>query len=236
MIAGTLARVLGRRGVRVLALDSDLMPGLTLSLGAEAPADPTLLGGAERNDSGRWRVRKGVGPVRAVRRYATPGPDGVLLLQSGKVTPEGLSPIQGAFTVFYDLVQRIGGAQAFRDWAIVGDLSAGPRQAAYRWAAYAEEFVLVVEPNWKSALTARRIARIVRSRSGVTVRVVANKVAGAEDVERVEELVGETVFAAVPRDEAVASADRLGVALIDHDPASPAATAIAELADRLVGA
>jgi Flp pilus assembly CpaE family ATPase len=47
-------------------------------------------------------------------------------------------------------------------------------------------------------------------------------------------MLGEPVFASVPADEAVAEADRLGVALIDHAPASAAARAIEDLADRLV--
>lgn len=236
VVAGTLARVLARRGLRVLALDSDSMPGLTASLGATAPAEPPLQAAAERTESGRWRVRKGVGPVRAVQRYSTPAPDDVLVLQSGKVTLDGLAPPQSAFTVFYDVVQRIGSTKTFRDWGIVGDLSAGPRQSAYRWAAYAQEFLLVVEPSWKSALTARRIARIVRTRGDVPIRVVANKAKGGTDVALVEQVAREQVFAVIPRDEAVAAADRLGVALIDHAPSSPAALAIGALADRLLGA
>ena len=39
VIAGTLAGLLARRGHRVLALDSDPMPGLTMSLGAEEPTN-----------------------------------------------------------------------------------------------------------------------------------------------------------------------------------------------------
>ena len=34
VIAGTIARVLARDGTHVLALDSDLLPGLSISMGA----------------------------------------------------------------------------------------------------------------------------------------------------------------------------------------------------------
>jgi CO dehydrogenase maturation factor len=209
------------------------MPGLAYSLGVDVPAEPPLLAAAERPEGGRWRRRKGIGPVRAVQRYATPGPDGVLLLQSGKTGAEGMAPVMGSVNVFYDIVQRLRATPYFREWAIVGDLSAGPRQAAYRWADYADTFLLVVEPTWKSALTARRTARIVRSRGDVAVRVVANKVRDDGDEAAVARMVGEPVFAAVPADEAVMEAERRGIALTDYAPDSAAARAIADLAARV---
>ncbi|MBA3735239.1 MAG: hypothetical protein H0W90_08585 [Actinobacteria bacterium] len=233
VVAGTLARVFARRGDRVLALDSDTMPGLTYSLGVEPAGEPLLQAAAEKNEAGRWRTRKGIGPVRAVQRYAQPAPDGVLLLQSGKTTPEGMAPVMGSVNVFYDVVQRLRRAPYFRDWTIVGDLSAGPRQSAYRWADYADTFLLLAEPTWKSALTARRIARIVRSRGGVTVLLVANKTRNDADAATVGEMVGEPVFGWIPSDPAVVQAERKGVPLLDHAPHSPAARAVEQLAERL---
>ena len=219
----------------MLALDSDTMPGLTYSLGVTEPDEPALQEAAERNEAGRWRPKKGIGPVRAVQRHAVTAPDGVLLLQSGKTTREGMAPVIGAVNVFYDVVQRIGRAPHFHDWVIVGDLSAGPRQSAYRWAAYADTFLLLVEPTWKSALTARRVARIVRSRGDVEVRVVASKTVPGDD-EHVARMVGEPVFASIPFDPAVAEAERRGVALLDAAPESPAVRAITQIAERLSSA
>lgn len=59
VISGTLARLLARRGHRVLALDSDTLPGMELSLGARAPAEPPLLHAAQRGENGRWRYKPG---------------------------------------------------------------------------------------------------------------------------------------------------------------------------------
>lgn len=234
VLAGTLARLLARRGERVLALDSDPMPGLTFSLGAEAPDAPPLLDAAERPEGGRWRLKKGTGPVRAIERYSTQAPDGVRLLQSGKMPAEGLAAIQGASTAFYTVVQRLNQPKTLREWSIVGDLSAGPRQSAYRWADYADTFLLVSDPSWKSALTARRIARIVHGRRGIRVLLVANNVSRAGDAEEIARRVGNPLFASVPRDQAVTDAERLGVPLLDHAPDSPAAKAMAQLAERLL--
>lgn len=174
MVAGTMARILGRRGHRVLALDSDLMPGLALSLGADPGTAPTLAEAAERSESGRWRLRKGIGPVRAVRRHSTPAPDGVRLLEAGKLTADGLEPIMGSLNAFYAIVHRLRRADAFSDWAVVGDLPAGPRQTAFDWAPYADTFVVLAEPSWKSALTSRRVglgeSRPARGTQGVAVK------------------------------------------------------------------
>lgn len=232
-LAGTLARVLARRGHRVLALDSDTLPGLALSLGATAPAEPPLLAAAEKGEDGRWRLKKGIGPARAVQRYAIDAPDGVRLLQSGKHTDTGLAPVMGAVNVFYKLVARLNEPAGLREWTFVGDLSAGPRQIAYDWAPYAERILLVVEPTWQSMLTARRIVRIAATPRAVAMSLVVNKASGQPDVELVEDFFGMSALAVVPADDALRDAERSGLAPIDMAPHSPAVAAIEQLADAL---
>jgi CO dehydrogenase maturation factor len=231
VIAGTLARIYARRGRKVLALDSDMLPGLTLSLGADEPPRPPLLDAAERDEDGRWRLKKGIGPVRAVERYSTPAPDGVRLLSPGKATTEGLDPILGALNAYYEVIHRIRRAKSFHDWTLVGDLPAGPRQTAFGWASYAETFLVVVEPEWKSILTARRVARIAGMRTGVSAAVVANKVYGPAEIDFIAENLAFPVVGFVPADEAVRDAERKGAPLIEAAPASRAVEAIEQLAD-----
>ena len=234
VIAGTLARVLARRTERVLALDSDMLPGLALSLGAEAPTVPPLLDAAERGEDGRWRLKRGIGPVRAVQRFSTQAPDGVRLLQAGKVGPGGLPPIMPALQAYYMVVHRISRSDAFGRWTVIGDLPAGPRQAAFDWAPYARTFVVVVEPTSQSLLAARRISRVVAQRPHTVVVPVANKVRVRADVERIEAFLGEALAGAVPLDAAVAEAERRGAALMDHAPDASAVRVIETLADRLL--
>jgi len=232
VITGTLARVLARNGHRVLALDSDMQPGLALSLGAEVPAEPPLLAAAEQGENGRWRLKRGIGPARAVQRYATPAPDGVRLLQAGKATPEGLGPVLPAINAFYGVIHRLDRPVTLRSWAILGDLSAGPRQMAFDWAPYAELLVVVAEPTSQGLVTARRIVRIAKSRDR-EVALVVNKCAAPDDPERVEAYVGLPVLGAIPLDEAVRTAERHGVAVLDAAPRAPAVRAIERLAERL---
>ena len=234
VIAATLARLLSRRGRPVLALDSDTLPGLAVSLGATVPDVPPLLQAVEKDADGRWRLRRGIGPVRAVRRYSTEAPDGVRLLQSGKSTGAGLVPVMGAVHGFHAVIHRLRDSDAFAGWDVVGDLPGGPRQPAFDWAPYAQRLLLVVEPTWQSMLTARRVVRIVAARRATPVALVLNKVAAGDDPGRVEEFLGLPVLAALPLDEYVLSAERRGVALLDHRPDAPLVTGVERLVDSLL--
>ena len=54
VLSGTMARLIARRGGRVLALDSDLLPGLSMSLGSGPdPVEAPLWGATQRNPDGR---------------------------------------------------------------------------------------------------------------------------------------------------------------------------------------
>jgi len=234
VVAATLARLIARNGHRVLALDSDPLPGLSLSLGAEVPDEPPLNAAAEQNEKGRWRLKPGIGPVRAVQRFATDAPDGVRLLQIGKTDARGLAPNRASHNAFYQIIHRLDRAPSLRDWVFLGDLPAGPRQMAFDWAPYARHFLLVVEPTWQSMLTARRIIKITRSmRDGVELSLIVNKSTGGDDVERVQSFLGVALVAEVPVDEGVRSAERAGAALLDHAPDSAAVVAIERLANHL---
>lgn len=231
VLTGTLARVLARRGHRVLAIDSDTMPGLTQSLGVSEPEPCALLGAAEKPEGGRWRLRHGIGPARIVSRFTTPAPDGIRLLQLGKADKDGLASVAGAVSAFLDFVYRINEVESLRRWAIVGDLPAGPRHPGAGFSAYARLYVVVVEPTSQSALTARRIVSLARGHLGADVLLVASKVADTQGRRRVERLLGETVDLEIPLDPAVVRAEREGVAVFDAAPDAPVVRAVERLAD-----
>ncbi len=234
VISATLARLLARRGHRVLALDSDPLPGLSLSLGAGVPDDAPLNAAAERDEDGRWRLVKGIGPARAVQRFATDAPDGVRLLQIGKTGRQGLAANRASHNAFYQVIHRLDQVRSLDDWVILGDLPAGPRQTAFDWAPYARRFLLVVEPTWQSMLTARRIIRISRDmRDDVAFSLVVNKATAASDAERVEDFLGVGLLAIVPADDDVRDAERAGVSILDRAPDGPAVHAIETLATAL---
>ena len=94
-IAGTLARVLARRGQRVLAIDADSNPNLALTLGvsrdkaaALTPLPRTLL--EDRvNAHGDKIVALRLSPEEIARQFGIVTPDGVTLLLMGRVDHAG---------------------------------------------------------------------------------------------------------------------------------------------------
>ena len=231
VLAGTLARVLAQRGHRVLAIDSDPMPGLAHSLGVPEPEAPLLCGAAEKPEKGPWRLRSGVGPATIVRRYTTAAPDGVALMQLGKAGDKGLDP--ASTNAFLQIVRRLHEARSLRRWAIVGDLPAGPRHLAAGFSPYPSVYVVVVEPTSQSAMTGRRVARLARGPLGADVVFAASKVGNADERRRVERLLGERVDLEIPADPAVRDAERRRTAVIDAAPDAPVVRAVHELADMI---
>ena len=226
VLSGTLARVLARRGQRVLALDVDTMPGLAFSLGIPVhdAGLPEELG--ERQEGRGWVVRDGVTAEDLVERYAVAAPDGVRFLQLGKL-PSRVKP--GSTTAFRHVLEE------FRSdgWSLVGDLAAGTRQPFFGWADFAQVIAVVVEPSAKSLLSARRLAGLAGTVDGRTVGMVANKVRGGDDLRLIAQGTNLPLIGVIPFDEELAAADRAGRAPLDAAPASPAMAAVEGLAATL---
>ena len=230
VVAGTLARTFARRGHRVLAIDSDPMPGLARSLGTSDPETPPLLDAAEKPEGQRWRLRPGIGPARAVQRFSTSAPDGVRLLQLGKTGADGQVAIDGSVNAFLHVVHGMHNAPSLHAWTVIGDLAAGTRHPMVGFSPYAALYVVLAEGGSQSALTARRIIRFAREYRKADVLLVATKVVRTEDVARIEQLADERAALIIPADPAVTRAERAGSALLDVAPDSPAVAAIGELA------
>lgn len=230
VIAGTFARLLAAGGEPVLAVDSDPMPGLALSIGVddgEAGIADEAVEEDPDSDGRRWRLRAGLSAAEAVRRYAAPGPDGLRFLSIGKLRgPVG--PHIRSQAAFRQIMDELPA----EEWSIVGDLPGGTRQPFFGWGRYAETLVVVVEPTAKSLLSSRRLARLAATEDAPRVVAVASKVRGPGDVELVAARSGLPVVGAVPWDEAVAEAERLGVPPVDHARESEAVRAVAWLVER----
>jgi CO dehydrogenase maturation factor len=94
-IAGTLARILARRGHNVWAIDADSSPNLALTLGVPAdraaalvPMPRTLLEERTAQDGTR-RMALAVPPADVAGRFGISTPDGVTLLLMGRVEHAG---------------------------------------------------------------------------------------------------------------------------------------------------
>jgi CO dehydrogenase maturation factor len=232
VIAGTFARLLGAAGERVLALDSDPMPGLAFSVGLDpaavgdggVPDEATVL--APEGEHPPYRLRPGLRGLDVVYRYAASGPDGVRFLQLGKSRGQrgGNSREVWAYQQIIEDLPEDG-------WSVVGDLPGGTRQPYFGWGRFAEVVVVVAEPTASSLLCARRLAGLARP--GIQVVAVASKTRGPADAATVAARTGLPLAGAIPHDPAVAAAERAGRAVLDTDPGANAVTAIRSLVDRL---
>lgn len=233
-IAGTFARLLARRGVPVLAVDSDPMPGLAFSLGLERSdaglPDDAVVERPAGEQGPRYRLRPDLSPAEAIERYAAVGPDGVRFLQFGKLRRAG--DYQLSQMAFAGIRQGL----AETSWNVVGDLPGGTRQPFFGWGDFAETILVVVEPTAKSLLSGRRLARLASGRGGARrVLAVASKVVCDGDSAAVSRGTGLPVVAEVPWDEEVAGAERRGLAPLDEAPGSPAVRAVEALLAAMLG-
>jgi CO dehydrogenase maturation factor len=233
-LVGTVARLLGRAGEPVVVVDSDPMPGLSFALGL-TPTDAGIPDEATEEQAAgapgpRFRLRAGLSARLVVERYGLTAPDGVRVLQLGKLRATASRLVRSEAALREVLPLLVG-----EDWHVLGDLPGGTRQAFFGWAGYASLVLVVVEATPASVLSARRLARL-SAMGNPPPRVVAvlNKAVSSHDALEVARASGLEVVARLPFDAAVAEADRLGRAPIEHAPESPAVVAARRLAERLV--
>lgn len=235
-LAGTFTRVLATVAAgtpeRVLALDSDPMPGLAFSLGvAHSDAgmpDEAVEDFLDPDGRTRYRLRPGLTGTQAVERYGVRTAEGAYLVQLGKASGARWSNTRQHFGF-----QRVLDDLPTAGWSIVGDLPGGTRQPFLTWGRYARTFLVVVEPLPASLLTGRRLARLAATAGAPRVLAIANKVRAPGDTERVAERTGLQVIGAVPFDTALGEADRTGSAVFDEDPDGPTVRAVRSIVDAL---
>jgi CO dehydrogenase maturation factor len=230
-LAGTFARLLARTGERVLALDSDPMPGLAFSLGVgvtDAGLPDDAVEPYEERGRRRYRLRAGLTGPDVVDRYAVRGPDGVHFLQLGKARGPRWDNSRQHFG-FQGVLDDLPGD----GWSIVGDLPGGTRQPFMTWGRYARIFLVVVEPSTASLLSGRRLARLAEGGRRPRVLAVANKIREPDDRDLIAAGTGLEVVGCIPMDRALADADRRGLPVVDAEPDAPAVAAVRSLVDVL---
>jgi CO dehydrogenase maturation factor len=234
-ISATLARVLARRGRRVVVVDADSNPNVAVALGC--PRDraaairplPTSLVSRRLNGPGL------VDPVAAVvERFGAEAPDGIRVVHMAM--PEHAD--EGCLCSAHATVSGLLADAASEPGGVtLVDLEASPEHLSRGTTRHVDVLMLVVEPYYRSYETARRMAELAAELPIPHVGVVANKLRSPSDAEAITEFCGHhglTLDALVPWGDSVLDADKEGVPLIDHDPDGPVVRAVSQLADRLV--
>ncbi len=125
------------------------------------------------------------------------------------------------------------GSAEFGDAVVVADLEAGIGTLTRLGDEVVDVVLAVVEPTPKSIEVGTRAVALAREKSLGRLVIVANRVRGAEDVERLVAAFGEVELVAVPDDPAIVDAERRGVAPLDTAPDAPAVQALVGLAESL---
>ncbi len=131
----------------------------------------------------------------------------------------------------------LGGLVTDPSRVTVVDLEAGLEHLSRGTARHVDTLLVVGEPYFKSLETAQRSFALARDLGLGDIRMVGNKIRSDRDETTVREYAarhGLDLAGLVPWDDAVAEADRRGLALIDHAPDAPAVAAVRRLADLLL--
>jgi CO dehydrogenase maturation factor len=224
-LAGTLARLLARRGRKVLAIDMDTNPGLAYALGVP-PVDEGLPEEAIEQSDDRptapygFRLASGLTPTEAGLRFSLEGPDGVRFLTPGKIS-EDKDVVRRNTSAVHQIARGFDAP----GWDVIGDLEAGTTTPYEGYIKFAERALLVVTPGWTSGLLARRLIPIL---GDLPTLIVASRFSNGSAHP------GLTPDVNIPYDKNLAEADHLGRAPLDYCPDAPGVRAIEGLADRLV--
>lgn len=232
-IAGALARVLARRGHKVVAIDADPNPNLGISLGVDADAVETMRPILNALlDAGHTHDDPTPAAEDLLARFGVDAPEGIRLIATGKIErPSDSCLCCGSHTT----TRQFFGELPAVDRTVIADLEAGLNDLI--WAEPgADDMVLVVtEGSVKSVHVARGAVEVARLLGVGRIVAVANRARDAAEAGALASDLGVDECVAVPEDPAVEAADRDGVAPTDRDPSSPAMVAVDRLADLLVG-
>ena len=232
-IAGTMARHLAAGGRRVIALDNDLNPNLSLTLGiaAERMTDlPTLPPGV--------CVRLGPGEHELTMTFdeicdvcALDAPDGVTLLVAAQPTRADT----GCFGIMHKAMRHV--LRVAPGDVCILDTEASTEHLCIGTAKYADAMYAVVEPYFKSLETGRRIVELAADLGIPRLGVIANQVRDDDELATVRAFAAEhgiELAGWIPYDKCFFEAERAAVAPIDFAADAKAVVAICELAEAIV--
>jgi len=232
-ISATLARLAARAGSRVVAIDADANPNLSVALGV--PGDAIVGLGPVPSSLVSRRIG-GAGLTASIDdvldRYALSAPDGVRLLGLGAPAHADEGCLCSAHAVVSSLLEDLGGPERF----VVVDMEASPEHLSRGTVRHVDTICLVAEPYYRSLETVRRMAALVAELPVAHMAVVANKVRSIQDEKAISEFCarhGFTLAGIVPWSDDVLAADRARVPVVEWSAALPVVAALETLLEDL---
>ncbi|MBS3794140.1 MAG: AAA family ATPase [Candidatus Thorarchaeota archaeon] len=229
-IAGTLARMIGRDGVNLLAVDADPNYNLWMSLGLDENTADSIVPLLEQEELVKERTttewvkalggffRKNPRVADLAEKFAVSCPDNVRLLVAGTVNVGGSGCMCPSAALLKALIRHLS---IRSNEAFLMDMDAGIEHLGRGTTTNMEALIAVVEPSRSSIRTLDRIGGLAGDIGHSNVFVIGNKVRSHEDRTFIEEEVTARDFLLIgmlPDDEKVRTAGRNGEAPLDYAP------------------
>jgi CO dehydrogenase maturation factor len=233
-ITGILARLLSEEGQKVLALDVDSNPNLAFILGipretAERPLSiPDGMTEWRTDEEGKAYVYLRQPVEQFVSEYGMTAPGGVQLLVMGEVSEAGTGCRCEAHALARGLTHQV---MAEADFVLM-DMEPGLENLGRGTAEHVDALLIVIEPYYRSMMTASRIRNLASQLEIPQVFAVANRVRSPKELSAIHQYCRENeldLLAVIPYDEALMDAEEQGKAPYDFAPGSPAILAVAQL-------
>ena len=234
-ISGTLCRVLGKKGWKILAIDGDPSPNLSIVLGIDKDAKlpPSLstdiIERVEIPDGG-WKFQVKMPFPKILETYGQEAPDNITLVVVGKPEKAGTGCMCGSHTVVRELIHSALSSAEKR--IMVLDTEASLEHMKRGTSRYVDKMYTVVEPYYRSLEAAARFADMARQLGINNVEAIANKVRNEEEEQAIREFckkIDLPIAVIIPFDEQVTDADLRGLSIMDYDENSKVVGAIEKL-------
>lgn len=232
-ISGTICRVLAQEGEKVLAIDGDPNPNLSVVLGIDKDKPPQkslstdIIERVEEGEGWSFRVKMPFNEI--LETYGQEAPDDVTLLIVGKPEQAGTGCMCGSHTVVRELIHSALTSE--NNAAMVVDTEASLEHMKRGTSKHVDRMYMVLEPYYRSLEAAGRFADMAKQLGIKEVAAIANKVRTEEEADAIRQYCSKIdlpIAVMVPYDENITAADLKGMAIMDYDRESKAVSAIRE--------
>ena len=226
-ISGTLCRLLAQEGNKVLAIDGDPNPNLSVVLGIDKNTPPQkslstdIIERVEEGESWSFRVKLPFDEILST--YGQEAPDDVSLLIVGKPEQAGTGCMCGSQTVVRELIHSALSAE--NHTSMVVDTEASLEHMKRGTSKHVDKMYMVLEPYYRSLEAAGRFADMARQLGIKEVAAIANKIRTEEEADAIKEYCSKIelpIAVMVPYDENIAAADLKGISIMDLNENSKA--------------
>ena len=237
-ISGTLCRILGKKGIAVLAIDGDPNPNLSLVLGIgrdiKPPPPLSADGVLERveDPDGKRYIQLKMPLQEVLKTYGQTAPDNVTLLMVGQPDHAGTGCMCSSHTAVREVIHA---AMTEGNQMTILDTEASLELLKRGTPKYVDTMFVVVEPYYRSLEAAGRFFRLAKELGVEKVYAIANKVQNTDDEAAIRQFctaINLPVSAIIPFDTQITEADLKGQSIMDYAAESKAVGAIRDWADR----